>query len=119
MRPYELVMMIRPEADEARLGDVLDRTRRYVNEHGGRLTGEESWGKRRLAYKIGRHAEAIYHLFHFEMDAPAIKALESNLNLQEEIIRYLVSRYEPVKPAEAAADAAKAEEAAKAQATKA
>lgn len=96
MRHYELVLLITPEATEERVGLVQDKVKRFVADQGGEITHDEHWGKRRLAYKIGRHGEGFYHLTEFTLgDKQHAKDLENILNLTEDVIRYLVTRKEP------------------------
>lgn len=93
MRQYELVMLIDPEADDERVGGVMERVRKVASDHGGEILSEDSWGKRKLAYKIGRHSEAKYHLANISMeDAAGTAALDSTLKLTDDVIRHLVVR---------------------------
>lgn len=116
-RQYELVLLVTPEADAARQAEVFEGVRKFVVEHGGSVTSEDDWGKRKLAYKIGRHGEAVYRAMQMDMEAPAAKALEANLVLNEAVIRSLLSRKEELKGAIGRARAkAKAKAAAKAAA---
>ena len=92
MRQYELVLMLDPEVDEERVGVVMDRVRRLVEEHAGEVIDEDSWGKRKLAYKIGNYTEANYHLAHLSMEGEGSKALEGGLKLTDDVIRHLLIR---------------------------
>ena len=92
MRQYELVLMVHPEADEERLGAVVDRVRRVAADHGGEIVNENNWGKRKLAYKIGRFTEANYHLAKVQMEGDGTKALENSLKLADDVIRHLLIR---------------------------
>lgn len=92
MRQYELVMLIHPDAGEERLGAVVDRVRRVAADHGGGIVNEDSWGKRKLAYKIGRFTEANYHLANLEMEGGGAAALDGALKLTDDVIRHLLIR---------------------------
>ena len=92
MRQYELVMLINPEADEARFTAVVDRVRRIASDHGGDVVGENNWGRRKLAYKIGAHTEANYHLADLEMDGAGTKPLDNALKLTDDVLRHLLIR---------------------------
>ncbi|MEE8518474.1 MAG: 30S ribosomal protein S6 [Dehalococcoidia bacterium] len=92
MRNYELVLILDPEADEERLGSVMDRVRRVVGDHNGEVVSEDNWGRRKLAYKIRGFTEGNYHLAHLNMDGEGTAVLENNLKLAEDVIRHLLVR---------------------------
>ncbi|MEX2430696.1 MAG: 30S ribosomal protein S6 [Dehalococcoidia bacterium] len=92
MRQYELVLMLNPEVNEERVAGVMDRVRRVVGDHQGEVTGEDSWGRRRLAYKIGRHVEANYHLAQIQMEGDGPSTLDGALKLSDDVIRHLLVR---------------------------
>lgn len=90
MREYELVLMLEAEVDEERVGAVMDRVRRLIGM--GEVVDEDSWGRRKLAYKIGNRTEANYHLAHLSMEAPESKELEAGLKLVDDVMRHLLIR---------------------------
>ncbi|MDA0797113.1 MAG: 30S ribosomal protein S6 [Chloroflexi bacterium] len=90
MRQYELVLMLEAEVDEERVGAVMDRVRRLIGT--GEVVDEDSWGRRKLAYKIGNRSEANYHLAHLSMEAPESKDLEAGLKLTDDVMRHLLIR---------------------------
>lgn len=82
--------MLDPEVDEERLTAVMDRVRRMIGD--GEVVDEDSWGRRKLAYKIGHYTEANYHHAHLSMEGESSKALESGLKLTDDVIRHLLIR---------------------------
>ena len=91
MRNYELVLMLDADVDEERVGAVMDRVRALMGK-GGEVVDEDSWGRKKLAYKIGERSEANYHLAHLTMEGAASKDLESGLKLTDDVIRHLLVR---------------------------
>lgn len=94
MRQYELVMMLNPDADEERVNGVMDRVRRIVGEHQGEIKSEDGWGRRKLAYKVGRFTEANYRFAHLQMEAAGTEPLETALKLSDDVVRHLLVREE-------------------------
>ena len=90
MRNYELVLMLDPEVDEERVGTVMDRVRALIGD--GEVVDEDSWGRRKLAYKIGTQTDANYHHAHLSMEGESSKELESGLKLTDDVIRHLLVR---------------------------
>jgi small subunit ribosomal protein S6 len=78
----------------------MDRVRRVVSNHQGEITGEDRWGRRRLAYKIGRYTEANYHLAHLRMEGDGTQPLETALKLSEDVVRHLLVREDEEEPKE-------------------
>ena len=69
LRNYELVLMLDADVDEERVGAVMDRVRTLMGE-GGEVVDEDTWGRKKLAYKIGNRSEANYHLAHLTTRPP-------------------------------------------------
>jgi small subunit ribosomal protein S6 len=60
-----------------------------IKELGGEVIYEESWGLRNLAYPINNSKKAFYEFMNIEIPGENIKTLNSKLNLNENVIRYL------------------------------
>lgn len=102
MRRYELMLVLRPDAPDERIAAIVDRTTRQIAGDGGQIVKVAPWGRRRLAYAIGRHREGAYHIVVFEAPTTAIVELERGLLITEEVLRHLVVRQE--RPARALRD---------------
>jgi small subunit ribosomal protein S6 len=110
VRQYELVLMLTPDITEERFTGVMDRVRRVIGDHQGEITAEDRWGRRRLAYKIGRHTEANYHLAHLRMEGDGTQPLETALKLADDVIRHLLVREDEQEPTEPKKEEAEAKE---------
>ncbi|MCL6430511.1 MAG: 30S ribosomal protein S6 [Anaerolineae bacterium] len=108
MREYELTYIIRPDVDEETLAAVSARVEQTITANGGRiLKTDYPWGRerRRLAYPIRRYNEGFYILHRTELNDKAIREVERQLRLSEDVIRHLLIRVEPepaAPPAETA-----------------
>jgi small subunit ribosomal protein S6 len=83
--------MLDADVDEERVGAIMDRVRTLIGED-GEVVDEDSWGRKKLAYKIGERAEANYHLAHLTMEGEASKTLEAGLQLTDDVLRHLLVR---------------------------
>lgn len=98
-RAYEMMIVVAPTVGEEGLAAVVERVSGYVANYGGTVksvTTDNPWGRRRLAYPINDHRDAFYALYMFDADAPRIVELERDLRLDEQVIRHLVVRYDPM-----------------------
>jgi small subunit ribosomal protein S6 len=87
---YELIYIVRPEADEENCEATVESIGRFITGKGGVVSEVERWGKRRLAYPIKQFGEGTYILTRFQMQPEYNKELETNLRISEDVIRHLL-----------------------------
>jgi small subunit ribosomal protein S6 len=100
MRRYELMLLLRPDLEDDKLQATVEKVTRAIVNAGGSLSKVSPWGKRRLAYDIGRHREASYFLIHFDIEPSQVREIERGLLITEEILRHLVTVLEDRGPAD-------------------
>ncbi|MCI0475480.1 MAG: 30S ribosomal protein S6 [Anaerolineales bacterium] len=93
---YELMYIVRPTLDEQTLATVTEKVDKYIAAAGGEILKREDWGKRRLAFPIAKFTEGFYSVLQIKLAAPAVRELERNLKLSEDVLRFLVTRVEEV-----------------------
>jgi len=94
MKDYELVVLYHPDL-EIDLDKALKKIDGLIKDCGGKVLFSDSWGKRRLAYKIAKQQYAIYVYYEINIDLPGVAKLESLLNITDEVMRYLISKPTP------------------------
>ena len=105
MRRYELMLLLRPDLEDDKLQAAVEKVTRAIVNGGGSLSKVSPWGKRRLAYDIGKHREASYFLIHFDIEPSQVREIERGLLISEEILRHLVTVLEDRGPADEIAPA--------------
>jgi small subunit ribosomal protein S6 len=110
MRRYELMLLLRPDLEDDKLQAAVEKVTRAIVNGGGSLSKVSPWGKRRLAYDIGRHREASYFLIHFDIEPSQVREIERGLLITEEILRHLVTVLEDRGPADEVTPAVAARE---------
>ncbi len=90
LRDYELVFIVNPEIGDEVLEATVGNVSQFITSQGGIISGEERWGKRKLAYPIKRLEEGSYVLTRFKMRPESCKELETNLKISEEVLRHLL-----------------------------
>lgn len=111
MNQYEIAVLYHPDL-EVDLSKAEERVKKVFTDNGGKVVGTDSWGKRKLAYKIKNQEHAVYVFYTVDLPGENVKKVEGTLNILDEVIRYLIVR--PDLKAIAKAEAAKAEKAKKA-----
>lgn len=81
-----------PEADEQKVGGVVDRITQILSERGGEVSNVDRMGRRRLAHEINRRSEGIYVLVVFKAEPEALTELDRVLALADEVIRFKIIR---------------------------
>ena len=92
MRRYELVFIAQPTLEEEGLQALVDRVKGFVIDAGGDVVDVNHMGRRQLAYAIRDRWEGFYVLVHADLEPSAVADVEHELNLTEDILRYLLIR---------------------------
>ena len=89
MQEYELTVLIHPDL-ETDLEKPLTVLRDIVASNGGKIKSEDSWGKKKLAYKIAKQNFAVYVALAVELPASAPQKISNILNITDGVLRYLL-----------------------------
>ena len=92
MRRYELMVLIDPDFEERTVAPSLEQYLRVVRQNGGTVDKVDIWGRRRLAYEIGKKSEGIYAVIDLTAEPAAVKELDRQLNLNETVLRTKLMR---------------------------
>jgi small subunit ribosomal protein S6 len=91
-RTYEVALVLVPNLSEQEAGNLERKVGDWIEESGGTVLGSNHWGRRRLAYQIGSNREGYYLFIDAEMESRDIGELTRRMNIDNQIIRYLVVR---------------------------
>ncbi|GAA2023488.1 30S ribosomal protein S6 [Pseudokineococcus marinus] len=94
MRHYEMMIILDAELEERTVAPSLDKFLDVVRRGGGSIDKVDIWGKRRLAYEIGKKAEGIYAVVDMKAEPDVAKELDRQLNLNESVLRTKLVRPE-------------------------
>ena len=95
---YEVVYIIDPAQGEEAVAATVAKFQTLAEQHATNVVVDE-WGKRRLAYAIDYKTEGYYVLMYIKAPADLPRELERNLKISDQVLRYLVIRYEGELPA--------------------
>jgi len=91
-RKYELVYIVSPDASDDQVSDLHTQVEAIVQRMGAQLEKTENWGRRKLAYEIGRHKEGTYVLELINGNGDVMKEIDRRLKVSDLVIRHLVVR---------------------------
>ena len=90
-RNYELVFAITPVSNESEAATIVQNISDYIEEQGGEVSEQETWGIRRLSFPINNYQEGNYVRALLSLDAHSVAGLERRLNANEEVLVHMVS----------------------------
>ena len=91
MRTYEVLFILSPQVPEEETASLITDFKRVAESTGAKLTNEEAWGRRRLAYPIQKFTEGNYHLFVFDSDG-SLSELDRRMRNSDRILRHMIVR---------------------------
>ena len=91
MNRYEMIYIIDTGLEETARKELIEKVSGLITANGGEIEKvDETWGKRRLAYAIDYKTEGWYVLVTFQAPAELPRELERNLQINDNVLRYLV-----------------------------
>lgn len=90
MQKYECVFILRADLPEAEMAKRVERVGAIVGDNAGKITLEDHWGVRKLAYEIEKQTKGDYMLLRFESEGPAVAEIDRHLRLDDRVLRHLV-----------------------------
>lgn len=97
MRDYEILYIVRPDLDEAEVGEAAKKVDNLIESVGGSVQRTNIWGKRRLAYEVAHLREGHYVLTDFQIEAARVPEMEATLRISDQVFRHLIVRKPDVK----------------------
>jgi small subunit ribosomal protein S6 len=91
-RQYELVYILPPESTEEQVAEIHSQVEAVVSRLNGRIEKTDNWGRRRLAYEIGKHKEGIYVVEVINGADGLMKELDRRLRVLDQVIRHMIVR---------------------------
>ncbi|MDP2913946.1 MAG: 30S ribosomal protein S6 [Candidatus Aminicenantes bacterium] len=89
MRLYETGFLISPNVTEEEADILIQQMADIVTQKNGKMAKLEKWGKRRMAYQIGKFGEAYYVFFHYDGGPDIPLELGRRFRQMDTILRYL------------------------------
>jgi small subunit ribosomal protein S6 len=91
-RKYELVYVISPDVSDDQVNELHSQIDAIVQRMGGQIEKTDNWGRRKLAYEIGRHKEGTYVLEAINGNGELMKEIDRRLKVIDTVIRHLIVR---------------------------
>ncbi len=92
MALYEHIFIARQDISTQQVEGLTDMITAILEENGGKITKNEYWGLKSLAYRVKKNRKGHYSLLNIEADHAAVAEMERRISLNDDIIRHLTLR---------------------------
>lgn len=99
-RTYEIMYLLDNNAVRAGWKEAKAAATGLIEKHGGKVLSARRWDERALAYPIRQRRRGTYLLTYASLDAKGTAGLRRELDLTENVLRYLILTAEGVPPQE-------------------
>lgn len=86
---YELTVLLHPDL-EIDLEKPLKKLEGIIKDNGGKITKQDNWGKKKLAYPIKKQEFAVYVYSEVTIAPENANKVQNLLNITDEVLRYLM-----------------------------
>ena len=94
---YESTFVMRQDVSRADVNKLVDSFAEIIKTGGGKVVKHEYWGLRNLAYRIQKNRKGHYVMLAIDAPHAAIKELERNMGLHEDVIRHLTVHVDAIE----------------------
>jgi small subunit ribosomal protein S6 len=89
VREYETIYILRFDVDAETAERVQARVNDALEREGGKLVKVEAWGRRKLAYSLGKQRRGVYVYLKYVGSGGLVAEVERNLKLQEAVVKFM------------------------------
>lgn len=89
---YEHVVIARQDISPQQAEALNDQIKHLIEEQGGSVAKIEYWGLRNLTYRVKKNRKGHYSLLAIDAPSAAVKEMERQLSINEDVLRYLTVR---------------------------
>ena len=86
---YEHVLIARQDISPQQAEALNEELKTLIEGLGGHIAKIEYWGLRNLTYRIKKNRKGHYSLLAIDAPSPAVKEMERQLSINEDVLRYL------------------------------
>ena len=94
MALYEHVFLARQDLSQQQVDALVEHYKGIIEANGGSIGRVENWGLKSLTYRVKKNRKAYYTLMDVTAPAAAIKEVERQQGLSEDVLRFLTIKVE-------------------------
>jgi small subunit ribosomal protein S6 len=94
---YESTFVVRQDVSRADVTKLVESFTAIITQGGGKVVKDEYWGLRNLAYRIKKNRKGHYVMLALDAPFDAVKEMERNMGIHEDVIRTLTVRVDAIE----------------------
>ena len=95
---YEHVFLARQDISSQQVEAIVDTFKGVIENNGGKVEKVEGWGLKTLAYRIKKNRKAHFTLLNLDAPPAAVKEMERQMGINEDILRFMTIKVEALDP---------------------
>ena len=97
MALYEHVLLVRQDATAQQVEALVEQYKGIIEQNGGKITKNEYWGVKTLAFRIKKNRKAHFSLLNIDAPHAAVNEVERLEAISEDVIRSMTIRVEALE----------------------
>ncbi|WP_334085715.1 30S ribosomal protein S6 [Helicobacter typhlonius] len=97
MKFYETMFILKPTLVEEEIKTQITFFKDVISKNDGEIETCLDMGMRNLAYEIKKNKRGYYYVIYFKAQPQLIKEIERNYRINENVLRFIVIKYENKK----------------------
>ncbi len=97
MSLYECVFITRQDIAQPQVDALADQFAGIISAGGGEVKKREYWGLRNITFRIKKNRKGHYMLFNIDGPFTAVKEMERQMGINEDVLRFLTVRVEELE----------------------
>ncbi|OAN45627.1 30S ribosomal protein S6 [Paramagnetospirillum marisnigri] len=97
MSLYECVFIARQDISTPQVEALTAEMTNIITQGGGTVSKTEYWGLRNIAYRVKKNRKGHYVLLNIDAPSSAVKEMERQMSINEDVLRTLTLRVEELE----------------------
>ena len=97
MSLYECVFIARQDISAPQVEALTEDFSNIIAQGGGSVSKKEYWGLRNIAYRVKKNRKGHYVLMNIDAPSAAVKEMERQMSINEDVLRTLTLRVEELE----------------------
>ncbi|RAU22206.1 30S ribosomal protein S6 [Paramagnetospirillum kuznetsovii] len=97
MSLYECVFIARQDISAQQVETLTADMTNIITQGGGAVSKTEYWGLRNIAYRVKKNRKGHYVLLNIDAPSAAVKEMERQMSINEDVLRTLTLRVEELE----------------------
>lgn len=92
MNWYETMVILNPTLNEEEIKSAIEKVSDLIKKSGGEVYKADNWGKRKLAYELGKQKMGTYIFFLFKAPSAVIGKMEGFFKVFDPVLKFMAIR---------------------------